>query len=1466
MDKLLLNALNKTSDAIQALADALESNQKATSASANALKSGNFGTQLKDINVSLQAIRKDTQEIIKQNKTILAMSKKKDKVKDSPEDKMPDDKKSGDIKKGVGTILLIAGAVLAIGLALKIVGKVDFISVIGLGLAITLIATAFAKVASLKLTMKEAMVASGAMIAMSLGITVSSWILTKIQPIGFTQVLTGILISGMFAVAGKGIGKLINVLSEMGIGKIVKSLIFLPLIMPAIALGITLSSWVLKLITPIGFTQALTAILISVMFSVVASGMKKMILAFDKIGMASLSTKIKFLPLVMVGIAAGITFSSWILKMITPISFGQALTGILISAMFVVVAINLPKLVKSVKNMKPTDAAKLVLLLPAISTGITLSSWILKMITPIGFTQALTGILISAMFAVVAINLPRLVSAVRKMEEPDAVKLGLLLPAMSAAITASSWILSMVKPITFAQFATALAISIIFIPVAFAVSLIVKKTSKMKWADVAKIPTLFVLLSTAITLSSHIFSMMKPIPYGEMFKILVFSVVLTIALVAIGFAGWLLTKMFSDTKKVKEASKSIVILASAIAAASLIISIGKYDVYPGWKWSLFTGLAIIIYGGVGWVLNFLLKNTTKAKDAAKMILILSATLAAASHIIATGNYTKYPNWKWALSTGLAIVAFGIVGVVLNKIGGIKDYVVGSLIILLLSVTIIATSHIIAAGNYNKYPPLKWILGTAAAIGAFGLLSVAMGLVAMSGIGLVAMLAGAGVILALSATIVGTSQILSKGKYDIPGFVGWSIATVLLFSTFAPLILILGAVAAASALVGFFTGVNPFEEGKKAFISIAETIVEISYVLKKGAYSGGPSVEWARGVAISLGAFMPIYNMLLANSIMKMLGGGGAGPEDFKSAIIMVSEGIVAAADFFSKNKASFENPPPVEWAKGVGRAIGAFAPVFAVLQEGKSWFGDTGMQDVENMKTAIMVICRGIVEAAEFFSQNKAPFNEGNYPSKKWGKGVGAAIGAFTPVFETLSKTPWYKNPGETIQAMSSGIKTVSQAIIDAGIIFFEGTAGNSEIWNAANVPNKKWGEGVSGAISAFSQVFELMAAGSGLFTSQGEVAEDLGKGITIIAKAIAGAGNVLSGAKPKAFESFPSPLWGIGLKQGIDSFLKIFDTLEARKMDAAGFSKMAKMLEGGVSSMAAVARILHQNSKFFTIKLDPSFVKNISKNIIEFTKLGIELDKMLVTTVTKTTKSGGFFGIGGSTKTEQVRVEKDMGIIDRVAQAMSNTAFIIWKNSKYFSTKIDPTFVRKLGSNVHDYVGLAVHLMKNQAALDSMGGKEGNPIDKVAKGMVTLASAYDKLARALERYAKATAMVTAVAAAQKAVKDKKGELSGVKSAPSEKSGGPQGAQKYGESQGAAVSSKINKRRFKEKWEIDIEAILKNLKVLTSEEPNKPGLIRVLIDKQTEANTTLITLVDELEEANRREKKRDKKSGEEPAS
>lgn len=1393
MDKQLLTALNKTSDAIEALAQALESSQKATSATANTLKSGNFGAQLQDINKSLKSIKADTQEIIKQNKTIIAMSKKQDKVGGGSEGGLPtDNKKLDGLKKGIAVVLLLAVAVLAIGMAFKLVGKIDFLSVVALGIGIVLISIAFEKVAKLNLSIKQAFTTSVVMVMIAAAVTASSWILKMITPIGFSQAITAILISAMFVVISMRMREIL--LAAVLFGRLRISPVTLLMTMVAISAAITASSYILRLITTISFSQALTAIMISLMFAIISYNFERIaigVLIFSKF-------KIKKTELIktLVGIAAAITASSWILKLLLPLSFSQLVTAIFISAMFFLISFNLEKIAMGVIAFKKTkvSAASLIMVLVGVAAAITASSYILKAIVPISFTQFVVALGISLLFALLSFVMPDLVTGIVVVE---------------------------------------------------------KLLGKGK---IFMIPLVLVTLAAAIVGAAFLFNTMPDVPWMIILKALALGVVMAVLAIVMTPAIFLLAWL--GVARVTKAALAIVILAGAIAAASLLISKGNYEKYPGWKWSLFVGLSIAIFGVVGWVLTKIggLKDYVVGGI---IIVIMAGVIWLTSKILNKGSYQKYPTFKWVLATAAALAAFGILAVMFGIIAmsgvGAVALLAGAVVIIGLAGVIYATSKILNKGSYDKYPRVSWLAGVAAAIVGFSIMAALLGIQFLNPF----FWAGFGVILSIANLITDVSKVLGKGKYDVKGFASWAASVTLLYTVFTPLILILGAVAALSAVIGFFTGSNPFDMAKTAFISIAETIVKVSEVLRKGTYTGGPTESWAKGISIALGAFMPVYRMLMDNAIMSFFGMGGVGPDDFSKAILTVCKGITTAAWIFKTAQVAFEGGPPEAWARGVGKAIGAFAPVYKVLQEGKGWFSNSGPEDVQAMKQAIITISEGIVEAAYFFAKNTAPFQEGKYPSAKWGRGVGKSIAAFAPVFEAISNTSWLSSNDETIRALGKGIRVITESIIESGRTF---ASVDSKVWSEKSVPTAKWARGVSKAIGAFSEVFTIMVEqGSGwIGPDMEEVAGQLAYGIRIISRSIADAGGILSSAGESSFKVYPSESWGKGVRTGVNSFLKIFSDLESKGFSPAGFSMYSKMLEGGIRSMANVAKILSQNSKYFKVKLDPNFVKNISKNVIEFAKLGLQLDKMLVTTMSVTTKSGGLMGIGGTTKTEQVRVTKDMGIVDKVAQAMSSTAYILWKNAKYFGIRINPNFMKSISRNVMDYVGLALYLMEKQTELDSLGSfGENSPIDKVAKGMVVLAGAYDKLAAALMRYAKAQSLVLSVA--KDSAKFKSARNEGISRTQSE--GGPESIRRT-ESDRPSLPAMTGMNlkaagRRKQEWEVDLKQILKNLKLMTSEDPQAPGLMRELIMKTQESNVQLTGILDELDSHNRREKKKE---------
>ena len=170
MDQKLLNALSNLSDGLEAIAEALKAKSGDKSPTTAALQSGDFSKSIKEINVGVKQLLSDSKKILKNQETIIQLSKKSstDNKKTDFETAGGDKKQESNIKKGVGTILLIAVAVLAIGMAFKLVGGINFLSVIGLSIAILLVAKAFEQVAALKMSLKEAAVVSASIVLMAL--------------------------------------------------------------------------------------------------------------------------------------------------------------------------------------------------------------------------------------------------------------------------------------------------------------------------------------------------------------------------------------------------------------------------------------------------------------------------------------------------------------------------------------------------------------------------------------------------------------------------------------------------------------------------------------------------------------------------------------------------------------------------------------------------------------------------------------------------------------------------------------------------------------------------------------------------------------------------------------------------------------------------------------------------------------------------------------------------------------------------------------------------------------------------------------------------------------------------------------------------------------------------------------------------------------------------------------------------
>jgi hypothetical protein len=1282
MDNKLLNALNNIGDALDALVEALNDKASAKSDAGTALQSGDFGKQLESISKDIKSIKADTQEILKQQKTILSQAKSKEA--DSKLGIMDslggDDSMMKNITKGIGVIMLLAVAVLAIGMAFKLVGKVDILSVIGLALGITIISHAFAEIVKLKIGWKEAAMTSLVMIIMSVGIAASSWILSTVTPLSIGQIITAVTISAMFYFILPVAATMIKSMESedevefRGIKIKTKGLKFstvlaaafaLPLIMIGISVGITTSSWILSGIKEISIKQALTAVVIGFVFSLLGP--------------------------VISSIITGITTDS---DVSIPGLGGIKKKGLSIEAALVA-----------------TTAIPIIMM--AMSLAILGSSYILSNVQPVGFMQLLTSIAIAGVFTVLAYGLSKIVSALGKISPILAVATALIIPiifiALSYTMVRASENFAKITPIGFSQFMTAIALGVVFAVLSISIWLISKAFSGLNAGDAILlafiIPVLFIAMSYTIKWVSEILAGVVPLDNGLLWNIVLISI--------------------------------------AVAAMSIVMGIG-IKVLSMLGLTSMKGLLTVALGGVA-------------------ILLVASTIMLASHILAEGNYDTFPSLDWAMGVSLSLGAFALgmtlLGALIFSTFGVGAGMLaaGSVAVLGVAATIVAASDILTNGytdkdgnimkpDYSGGPSEEWAKGVSLALAAFWPIYDVM----LANTGWFS--SGVDVddfIDAIESTAIAITVaaiVLNQGDGVWQGgpTEDWARGVSLALGAFWPIYEVL------LANQGWFSSGVSVEDFTKAIKTTAKGIVAAAEELNQSeeVWKGGPTKNWAEGVSLALGAFWPVYQVLLDNVPSFWSSGSGVSVEKFTEAIETVSKGIVTAAKFFAsdENLDIWGGHPTKEWAEGVGIAIGAFAPVFEILA-GQTWLS-RGV-DANDMKSAILTISQGIVDAAMFFNDPEISklFNTmGSYPSKEWGEGVGAAVGAFAPVFEALQGRSWYESGPKVINDMVNGIRRISGALTDSARAF----GGYEYDWETG-----KWNK-----------------------------SEDL------------------SGM----WSAYPSESWAIGVRNSVTGFLDIFDELENRGYTTAQFSILSEILNYGLSAMSRAARTLYINKEYFDVELNPDFIQNIAKNVLGFAELGLKLDEMLVSEKIITKESSGFFGIGASKETETVKETKDLGIVDMVvgnlvrvaktlffnkkyfentevydgfykdvvspsgiiwrfsrlashlfnkdfdefysglrrtnyiSRALVKTAKILYSGQEYFGMSIDPNYMKNVGQNILDFNELVKQLIQSEGGKgfwDKVGdfadGFFGtDPISQIAKRMITLADGYDKLANSL--------------------------------------------------------------------------------------------------------------------------------------
>ena len=180
IDEKYIDALDQFTDALEQIVETLKSQQKAGKADTvnEFLKQpmDNLVTVVADLKKVTQKgfaeLKSDNQEILKKIESI------KQQKESGMFDRIEDPRNKNKIVDGIKVVILIAAGVLALGMAFKIIGKVDFLSVIALSGAIFIMATAYSKIADVKnISLGQVFKLSLILPMMALGLAASAYIL-----------------------------------------------------------------------------------------------------------------------------------------------------------------------------------------------------------------------------------------------------------------------------------------------------------------------------------------------------------------------------------------------------------------------------------------------------------------------------------------------------------------------------------------------------------------------------------------------------------------------------------------------------------------------------------------------------------------------------------------------------------------------------------------------------------------------------------------------------------------------------------------------------------------------------------------------------------------------------------------------------------------------------------------------------------------------------------------------------------------------------------------------------------------------------------------------------------------------------------------------------------------------------------------------------------------------------------------
>jgi hypothetical protein len=586
IDRKYIDALNTFTSALEQIVETLKEQQSTG-------KSDVVNEFLKSMPENLvsvvEELKKTTEkgfaDIKNDNQKILA---KIESIKKSNEagsfERIEDPKNKNKIVDGIKMVMLIAGGVLALGLAFKLIGAASIGKAIILSAVMLMIAQTYGKISSVSgLNVLQIAKIAAMLPLMATGLAISGFILRNFPKFTLAQGLSILFIGGALGAVSI---LMLESLSKMKL----KSLLLVPLlpfILPFIALGIVKASIILGGIIPLSFRQVIAVALVG---------------AAIGIAMFAVGTALRFmknvtwkelvmLPLVMPLIAWSIVKASEIFQNMRSLRdpFGILKTTAVVGLSLLIFSPALYILGK----MKFKDALSGSVIVPILAFSIVMASKIFVDFVPLivpPFTFLLSSLAIGLSLLIFAPT----VFIIGKMKMGDILAGAAAIPIMALAIVIAAGIFAgLPNRMKYPDFIWSLGVGLsmlIFAPVVYA-------TNRIGLKKMAEAMIIVPLLASLIVATAIIF---KLLPNRMEYPDIQWTLGAGLSILAFGTMSVALGAIMASTAGIGFAAialgmAAIALIAVTIVATAAILSKGNYGIYPSLKWTLGVGGSLLAF-------------------------------------------------------------------------------------------------------------------------------------------------------------------------------------------------------------------------------------------------------------------------------------------------------------------------------------------------------------------------------------------------------------------------------------------------------------------------------------------------------------------------------------------------------------------------------------------------------------------------------------------------------------------------------------------------------------------------------------------------------------------------------------------------------------------------------------------------------------------------------------------------------